>query len=180
MKILGKTNQTLQGHIQDCLTVCDEIIARREPFLRQLCQKFDWNWQEVRQALRFAVWCHDIGKASDEWQNYIRNSGSRITHALPSFGIGLMASGVPKSFDNSSIYAAMLAVLAHHGQLHKDAFRKDNFRWSSVTLPVSYINSHFDLFCELEPDFPFKTWQLDTLKLSKICVPIEILKEVII
>ena len=179
MEILGKTNQTLRGHIQDCLTVCDEIIERREIFLRQLCQRYGWNWEEVKQALRFAVWCHDIGKASAEWQDYIRGNGSRITHALPSFGIGLMASRVPKSFDNNPLYAAMLAVLAHHGQLHKDAFRGDNFRWQDVTLPVDYINRHFDYFRQLEPDFHLRTWQSETLYLEKVCAPIKKLKEVI-
>ena len=179
MEILGKTNQTLRGHIQDCLTVCDEIIVRREHFLRQFCQRFDWNWDEVRQALRFAVWCHDIGKASDEWQDYIRDSRNMITHSLPSFGIGLMASSVPRSFDNSPLYASMLAVLAHHGQLHKDAFRENNFRWQDVTLPVDYINVHFDYFRELEPDFHLKTWQSDTVNLGRICAPINKLKEVI-
>ena len=179
MEILGKTNQTLRGHIQDCLTVCDEIIARCEPFLCQFCQRYGWDWEKVRQALRFAVWCHDIGKASDEWQDYIRSSGSRITHSLPSFGIGLMVSNVPKVFDSSPIYAAMIAVLAHHGQLNKDAFREDNFRWQNVTLPVDYINAHFDYFQELEPDFHLKTWQWDTLSLGKICAPIKKLKETI-
>ncbi len=179
MEILGKPNQTLRGHIQDCLTVCDEIIARREPFLRQLCLRFDWNWKEVRQALRFAVWCHDIGKASHEWQAYIRNNGSRITHALPSFGIGLMVSRLPRTFDNTPLYAAMLAVLAHHGQLHKDAFREDNFRWQNVNLPVDYINNHFDFLRQQEPDFQLKNWQLDALKLGKFCFPIKALKEII-
>lgn len=176
MEILGKTNQTLHGHIQDCLTVCDEIIARRETFLRQFCQKFGWNWEEVKQALRFAVWCHDIGKASDEWQDYIRDNGTRITHALPSFGIGLMASSMPKSFNNSPLYAAMLAVLAHHGQLHKDAFREDNFRWQNVTLPIDYINTHFNYFRQNEPNFHLNTWQLDRLPLGRICQAVEKLK----
>lgn len=176
MEILGKTNQTLRGHTQDCLTVCDEIIARREPFLRQLCQRFGWNWGEVKQALRYAVWCHDIGKASNEWQDYIRNKGNRITHALPSFGIGLMASDVPRFFDNNPLYAAMLAILAHHGQLHKGAFREDNFRRQNVTLPVGYINSHFDFFRELEPNFFLAPWQLDKLSLGKVCQAIDKLK----
>ena len=177
MEILAKTNQTLHGHIQDCLTVCDEIIARREPFLRQLCIKFGWDWKEVKQALRFAVWCHDIGKASDQWQNYIRGKGGRITHALPSFGVGLMIGGAPKVFDNSPIYAAMLAVLAHHGQLHKDAFRKDNFRWQNVTLPVDYINNHFSDFRQQEPSFALKTWKADILSLKSICAPVNVLKQ---
>ncbi len=177
MEILGKSNQTLHGHIQDCLTVCDEIIARRETFLRQFCRRFGWNWGEVKQALRFAVWCHDIGKASDEWQGYIRDNGSRITHALPSFGVGLMTLQ-PRPFPNDSpIYAAMLAVLAHHGQLHKDAFRENNFRRQNVTFSVDYINRHFDYFRQMEPNFPLKIWEVNTLCLDRICVPVNMLKQ---
>ena len=179
MEILGKTNQTLHGHIQDCLTVCDAIIARREPFLHQFCQRYGWHWNEVRQALRFAVWFHDIGKSTDEWQDYIRNKGSRITHALPSFGIGLMVSNLPKSFDNSPLYAAMFAILAHHGQLHKNAFREDNFRWQTATLPVDYINTHFDYFRQLEPNFQLRSWQLEELPFGKVCQAVDKLKKVI-
>ena len=179
MEILGKTNQTLRGHIQDCLTVCDEIIARREPFLRQFCQRNGWHWNEVRQALRFVVWFHDIGKSTDEWQDYIRDNGSRITHALPSFGIGLMASNLPRSFDNSPLYAAMFAILAHHGQLHKDAFREDNFRWQKATLPVDYINTHFDYFRQFEPNFQLRSWQLEDLSFGKVCQAVDKLKKVI-
>ena len=181
MEILGKTNQTLRGHIQDCLTVCDEIIARREPFLRQFCQRNGWHWNEVRQALRFAVWFHDIGKSTDEWQDYIRDNGSRITHALPSFGIGLMACP-PRQFPNDSpCYAALLAILAHHGQLHKDAFREENSisDWQKATLPVDYINSHFDCFRQLEPDFPLRSWQLEGLPFDKVCQAVDKLKKVI-
>ena len=179
MEILGKSNQTLHGHIQDCLTVCDEIIARRETFLRQFCRRFGWNWEEVKQALRFAVWCHDIGKASDEWQEYIRNNGSRITHALPSFGVGLMTLQ-PRRFPNDSpIYASLLAVLAHHGQLHKDAFREDRFRWQNATLPVDYINGHFDFFCQQEHGFKLKTWQSCTLPLEGNCQFVKKLKTAI-
>ena len=179
MEILGKSNQTLRGHIQDCLTVCDEIIARREPFLRQFCLRYGWSWEEVRQSLRFAVWFHDIGKASDEWQAYIRNNGSRITHALPSFGIGLMASGVSRAFDNGPRYAALLAILAHHGQLHKDAFREDNYRWQKVTLPVDYINVHFNVFREFEPNFSLNPWEHNSLQLGKVCKAITYLKSAI-
>ena len=169
MEILGKDNQTLSGHIQDCLTVCNEILARREPFLRQLCQRYGWSWDEVQQAIRFAVWCHDIGKATNEWQAYIRDKGKRITHALPSFGIGLMVRGPGRFPNDSPTYAALLAVLAHHGQLHQNAFREDNFRWQNVTLPVDYINEHFDIFSQRYPSFHLKSWQAgNTLRLGGI------------
>ena len=176
MKILAKPNQTLRGHTEDCLAVCDAIIAQRQHFLRQFCLRYNWDWTEVRQALRFAVWCHDIGKASDEWQAYIRGRGRRITHALPSFGIGLIVGRVPRGFDSRPRYAALLAVLAHHGQLHKDIFREENFQWANVTLPVGYINTHFDRFCQLEPSFDFKPWEKESMQLRWACQVVDHLK----
>ena len=176
MKILAKPNQTLRGHTEDCLVVCDAIIDQRQHFLRQFCLRYNWDWPEIRQALRFAVWCHDIGKASDEWQAYIRGQGRRITHALPSFGIGLIAGRVPRGFDNCPRYAALLAVLAHHGQLHKDIFREENFQWPTVTLPVDYINTHFDRFCQLEPSFDFKPWEKESMRLRWACQVVDHLK----
>ena len=176
MKILAKPNQTLRGHTEDCLAVCDAIIAQRQHFLRQFCLRYNWDWTEVRQALRFAVWCHDIGKASDEWQAYIRGRGRRITHALPSFGIGLIVGRVPRGFDSRPRYAALLAVLAHHGQLHKDIFREENFQWATVTLPVGYINTHFDHFYQLEPSFDFKPWEKESRQLRWACQVVDHLK----
>ena len=176
MKILAKPNQTLRGHTEDCLVVCDAIIDQRQHFLRQFCLRYNWNWREIRQALRFAVWCHDIGKASDEWQAYIRGRGRRITHALPSFGIGLIVGRVPRGFDMGPRYAALLAVLAHHGQLHKDIFREENFQWTTVTLPVDYINTHFEYFCQLEPSFDFKPWEKESMQLRWACQVVDHLK----
>ena len=176
MKILAKPNQTLRGHTEDCLVVCDAIIDQRQHFLRQFCLRYNWNWTEIRQALRFAVWCHDIGKASDEWQAYIRGRGRRITHALPSFGIGLIVGRVPRGFDMGPRYAALLAVLAHHGQLHKDIFREENFQWPTVILPVDYINTHFEYFCQLEPSFDFKPWEKESMQLRWACQVVDHLK----
>ena len=105
--------------------------------------------------------------------------GSGITHALPSFGIGLMACP-PRQFPNDSpCYAALLAILAHHGQLHKNAFREDNFRWQNATLPVDYINTHFDYFRQLEPNFQLRSWQLEGLSFGKVCQAVDKLKKVI-
>ena len=156
--------------------VCDAIIAQRQHFLRQFCLRYNWDWTEIRQALRFAVWGHDIGKASDEWQAYIRGQGPRITHALPSFGIGLIVSRVPRGFDNSPWYAALLAVLAHHGQLHKDIFRAENFQWATVTLPIDYINTHFDHFYQLEPRLETKPWEKESMQLRWACQVVNHLK----
>ncbi|MYB56911.1 MAG: CRISPR-associated helicase Cas3' [Gemmatimonadetes bacterium] len=169
MEILGKPNQTLFGHIRDCLTVCDEMLARRKQFLQNFCERYGWDWEEVRRCIRFAVWFHDIGKASNQWQGYIREQGHSITHALPSFAIGAMSLGI-SGFEKSPKFAALFAILAHHLQmLHDGSFLEERNRRLRVDMPVAYVNQHFAYFRELEPDFVLKDWQTSQIDLGRVC-----------
>ena len=168
MEILGKSNQTLFGHTRDCLTVCDELLFRREPFFRNFCERHSWNWEEVRHCIRFAVWFHDIGKASDQWQDYIKVKGKSVTHALPSFAIGAMSLDV-RRFEKSPKLAALFAILAHHTQmLHNDSFPEERYR-RSIDIPLLYLNQHFSYFREIEPDFKITQWQKKQLHLNPFC-----------
>ncbi len=177
MNILGKPNQTLFGHTRDCLTVCDEMLVRREPFLRNFCERYDWNWEKVRSCIRFAVWFHDIGKASNQWQQYIRGHRQSVTHALPSFAIGAMSLGI-REFERSPRFAALFAILAHHLQmLHNGSFPEDRNRRLKVKLPVDYINQHFALFRELEPDIRIEEWQKSQLRLGPFCKYLDRIKK---
>lgn len=169
-KILGKTNQTLFGHLEDCLTVCDELIARRGEFLRGFCVRFGWDWNEVRNLLRFAVWFHDIGKATEEWQRYICDSekSGKVTHALVSFAVGLTALGLdPRHFSPDAKAAALLAILAHHVQLlHDGAFREDANR-RTVHLCLDFVCDHFERFQKIESGVVRKKWGDPTLPLAR-------------
>ncbi|RKU19031.1 hypothetical protein C6501_01790 [Candidatus Poribacteria bacterium] len=168
MEILGKPNQTLLGHTHDCLTVCNELLIRREPFFRNFCERYSWNWEEVRHCIRFAVWFHDIGKASNQWQDYIKGKGKSITHALPSFAIGAMSLNV-RGFEKSPKLAALFAVLAHHTQmLHNGSFLEERYR-RSVDIPLPYLNQHFACFREIEPDFKIAQWQKQQLQFNRFC-----------
>ena len=176
MEILGKPNQTLFGHIRDCLTVCDELLIRREPFLRNCCERYGWNWEEVRRYIRFAVWFHDIGKASDQWQQYIRGQGKSVTHALPSFAIGAMSLGVG-GFENSPRFAALFAILAHHLQmLHDGSFPEERNRRLCLDMPVAYVNEHFACFREFEPNCTLTDRRASLLDLGRVCKILEKVK----
>lgn len=168
MEILGKPNQTLLGHTRDCLTVCEELLIRREPFFRNFCERYSWNWEEVRHCIRFAVWFHDIGKASNQWQDYINGKGKSITHALPSFVIGAMSLDV-RGFEKSPKLAALFAILAHHTQmLHNGSFLEERYR-RSIDIPLSYLNQYFACFHEIEPDFKISQWQNQQLQFNRFC-----------
>ena len=175
MNILGKPNQTLFGHIRDCLTVCDEMLVRREPFLRNFCEQYDWDWEEVRCCIRFAVWFHDIGKASDQWQQYIREQGPSVTHALPSFAIGAMSLGVG-GFEKSPRFAALFAILAHHLQmLHDGSFPEERNR-RRIDMPVTYVTEHLAYFRQLEPDFTLTDRRMPQIDLGRACNILEKVK----
>ena len=179
MNILGKSNQTLFGHIRDCLTVCDEMLIRREPFLRNFCERYGWDWEEVRCCIRFAVWFHDIGKASNQWQQYIRGQGKSVTHALPSFVIGAMSLGV-REFEKSPRFAALFAILAHHLQmLHDGSFPEERNRRLRVDMPVDYINEHLAHFRRLEPNITIAEWQKSQLRLGSFCKSLDRIKRAV-
>ena len=179
MNILGKSNQTLFGHIRDCLTVCDEMLVRREPFLRNICERYGWDWEEVRRCIRFAVWFHDIGKASDQWQRYIRGQGQSITHALPSFAIGALSLGV-REVERSPRFAALFAILAHHLQmLHDGSFPEERNRRLRVDMPVDYINEHFAHFRRLEPNITIAEWQKPQFQLGSFCRSLDRIKKAV-
>ena len=175
MDILGKPNQTLFGHIRDCLTVCDEMLIRSEPFLRNFCERYGWEWKEVRRCIRFAVWFHDIGKASDQWQRYIRRQGPSVTHALPSFAIGAMSLGIG-GFEQSPRFAALFAILAHHLQmLHDGSFPEEKNR-RCVDMPVTYVTEHLTHFRELEPNFALTDRRIPQIDLGRVCKILETVK----
>ena len=180
MDILGKSNQTLLGHTRDCLIICDELLRRREPFLRDFCQRYNWDSEEVRRCIRFAVWFHDIGKASDQWQSYIRKSEGqqwkhRITHALPSFAIGAISLGI-RGVEKSPRLAALLAILAHHVQmLHNSSFPEERHR-CIVDMPVAYLREHLEYFRECEPNFSIAYPQTPQIDLGKACKIVEAVK----
>ncbi len=175
MNILGKPNQTLFGHIRDCLTVCDEMLIRRDPFLRNFCQRYGWDWKEVRRCIRFAVWFHDIGKASNQWQQYIRKQGPSVTHALPSFAIGATSLGVG-GFEKSPRFAALFAILAHHLQmLHDGSFPEERNR-CCVDMPVTYVTEHLACFREFEPNFALTDRRIPQIDLRRACTILEKVK----
>lgn len=127
--ILGKENQTLLGHVTDCLTAMNARIDRDEPVLRTVCaERLGVDWEEVAACLRFAAVMHDIGKATDQWQKEEHERAQKhldrslITHALPSAFITLEALNIPRPNSDAPVvtprHAMTLAILGHHGQLH--------------------------------------------------------------
>ncbi|MBM3212790.1 CRISPR-associated helicase Cas3', partial [Candidatus Poribacteria bacterium] len=144
-------------------------------FLCRLCDRYGWDWPQVQKFMKFAVWFHDIGKSSAQWQNYIKYEKGQITHALPSFAIGMASLKLePRKFEPSPVYAALLAILAHHTQLHDSAFREEDNR-INLDIPLWFIEDHFQYFKKKVPDLEIIPWKNEKLHLGMAARGVEIL-----
>ena len=156
--------------------MCDEVLERRERFLRRFCERYGWRWDDVRRAIRWAVWFHDIGKAADEWQGYIRSERGRVTHALVSFAVGLNALGLhPGRFEPTAPFAALFAILAHHMQLFDGAFREERYR-RELHLPVEFLREHQHRFEAMEPRMCRQQWGWPIFQLQRAGQAVDLLK----
>lgn len=78
--IRAKPKQTLHGHLADCLRVLKlsyPIQAWEYAFSR-----LGYDPVYCGELLNLITWTHDLGKATERWQNYLDTKKGRVTHAL--------------------------------------------------------------------------------------------------
>lgn len=128
-QLIGKRNprQTLLGHLEDTLKVFDYVVERDKDFITKSFARRGIDWSEVYPLLRQAVILHDIGKASKNWQSYIKEEntgGKRGSHAFNSVYIlaQLYEESLEKQENEWKVLCILCAVLAHHGLLYEEKF----------------------------------------------------------
>jgi CRISPR-associated helicase Cas3/CRISPR-associated endonuclease Cas3-HD len=111
----------------------DARIERDEPVLQTVCsERLQADWKEILACLRYDAVMHDIGKATEIWQEQeherIRSKSNNllITHAVPSAFITAAALQLNSSMVDTPKHAAALAILGHHGQLHTRSAAMDS------------------------------------------------------
>ena len=52
--------------------------------------------------------------------------------------------------------------------LHNGSFPEERYR-RSINIPLPYLNQHFALFREIEPNFKIAEWQKQQLKFNPFC-----------
>jgi len=142
--IRAKPKQTLHGHLADCLRVLKlsyPIQAWEYAFSR-----LGYDPVYCGELLNLITWTHDLGKATERWQNYLDTKKGRVTHALFSALIlnemvGLQVLRTPEGA------AALMAVLAHHSMLHDNAYSGESIKGlGEQTVPVEDINVIWEEF----------------------------------
>lgn len=120
--LIAKTDplQSLQEHSLMACQVLNELSDNLLPVWQQRLQDIALLPPNLQDLLTDLVACHDLGKAMDPWQRYIRGQGPPSNHSLYSM---ILAKEVWSG--NRDIYqtSALLAILSHHSQLHNNSYQ---------------------------------------------------------
>jgi len=120
--LIAKTDpiQSLLEHSLMACQVLNELSEHLFPVWQQRLQDIALLPPNLQGLLTDLVACHDLGKAMDPWQRYIRGQGPYLHHAL--FSMMLAKEAWPGKRD---IYttSALLAILSHHSQLHNSSYQ---------------------------------------------------------
>ena len=148
--ILAKSDppQSLSDHLTQVRSRAMDTLtpARRAAFARLGVSSI-----RAEELVSGAAWLHDWGKATEEWQGDINAGKKRLPqHSLTSFLACRWALNQKHDAMPHDLMAMSLAVLAHHGQMHKGSYdaNSDIFRRAQVS-PI------LDVWRELARDLPF-------------------------
>jgi len=119
----------LYVHIKDSLSLFEVVKNFKENSVRRLCEIYSLSEERFWKSAFFCVALHDIGKASGDFQKYIRKQGKRESHAFLSFFFVQQAcsdfkwiegkrSGITKT-----IPIEALIVANHHSPFRQKKFR---------------------------------------------------------
>lgn len=140
--LLGKTKQTLLGHTLDTAEAFKRYWIYHGNTINERISQLGYSSALFYQIAQFSVLCHDLGKATKRWQQYIRSIYEEkhckkpASHALYSLMIAndfLTAQDLQNKHEG---LAALLAILAHHQMLHNDAFQGERIRGEGTNVVV--------------------------------------------
>lgn len=124
--------QTLLGHTIDCLKILKCYFERNEKVVEQFCKRWNTDKQIFMRNLFVAVYLHDIGKLTREFQKRISEGkhSQQYPHAFYGFPI---VWEVFKTQFREFVYSdepliETLSILAHHTQLYDGIYRDTKIR----------------------------------------------------
>src|SRR5574344_834988 len=126
-EILAKSNpqKSLVEHTTDCLQWFKQTLVWNECFINKISERYAIHKSFLIQRLFFTVAFHDVGKATINFQNKVRNNSTNLeSHALSSVPIiyGLIKDHPILEFEDAPFYPEILSIASHNSKLKKHMF----------------------------------------------------------
>ncbi len=160
-KILAKSEpeETLEEHIENVLKFLRKFIKWKKKEIKKISEITGLHRTEIQGRLFATAYLHDIGKASNSFQKFIRKEQStRFPHAL--LGLPFIMSAVkPLSVEDTIIYPEAISIMSHHTPFYDGLYssEKDNTpnKFLIIDKALEFYNkieqSYFNIFKEKYP-----------------------------
>lgn len=128
-EILGKSNpeKTLIEHTNDCLFWFPKVLDWNDILITKISGYYSISKSDLIKRLFMMVAFHDIGKATERFQDKVRGIKSHAleSHALTSilFVYEEIKDKPIKIVDNNPYFPEILAIVSHHSKLKQSLFQ---------------------------------------------------------
>lgn len=158
-EILAKSEptKTLIEHINDCLYWFPKVLNWNEVLINKMSEHYSISKSNIIKRLFISVAFHDIGKATERFQDKVRGlkSNNLESHALTSlpFIYEEIKDNPIKVIDGIPFFPEILAIASHHSKLKNGLFQdyermritfadKDYFRkfYNNINLQAIKLN----------------------------------------
>ncbi len=109
--------QSLVGHTEDSLIVLKDYLSKNMATLRQFSDNFSLDYEVLLNVLYLAIYLHDVGKLTKEFQNNIKQGRPCGAISHPFFSFPLINTSLGKEYKQLSLILH-LCILSHHSQLY--------------------------------------------------------------
>jgi len=138
--------QTLTGHVLDCLKILKYYFENNDKVIEQFCKRWKIDKQTFMRNLFVAVYLHDIGKLTEEFQKRIQEGkhSQQWPHAFYAFPLvwEIFKKNFKEFIYGDEPVIETLSILAHHTQLYDEIYEDAEIKEVRLTKKqmMSFIN----------------------------------------
>jgi CRISPR-associated endonuclease/helicase Cas3 len=164
-EILGKSGpkKTLIEHTNDCLFWFQKVLDWNDILITKISEHYSISKSDLIKRLFMMVAFHDIGKATERFQDKVRGikSNSLESHALTSapFIYKEIKDNPIKIIDGNPFFPEILAIATHHSKLKKGLFQ-DYERMKITFADENYFQTFYQNINQQAIKLKIPDWQL--------------------
>ncbi|HAX97899.1 MAG TPA: hypothetical protein DCY12_03135 [Candidatus Atribacteria bacterium] len=109
--------QSLEGHTEDSLIALKDYLSKNMAILKRFSNDFSLDYELLLNVLYMAIYLHDVGKLTEEFQKNIRQDKPCGAISHPFFSFPLINTSLDKKHKELGL-VLHLCILSHHSQLY--------------------------------------------------------------